>query len=560
MKKLIIVFFIALALCTCANQGFPPGGPEDKTPPRVIAAFPPNDSTGVSRTTKVQILFSEPVVPFTVEKALFITPFVGDRIKLKWRGDRQLTIQFSDSLLPNRTYVVTIGAGAKDRRNNMMKESFTLAFSTGEHLDRGQISGRLYGTDLGGAQVWAYDLSLTPDPDPSRHTPLYATQTGEEGLFRLSYMAFGRYRLFAVKDRNLNNRYDPEFDQIGVAHRDVQLDSLNRTDSPLTFRLAQRDTTRPRLEAVSAPDRQHVILRFSEPIRAEAARIDNFMIVTGSDTLAVFDAYFDPQNSALLQLATAPQQSGLFYQLQIKEIKDQSGLTMAAPTLPFTFTGSALPDTVRPRYVAMSPRDSSRAVPVNSSIKVFFSEAMAAEPLTRLFHLADSSGNPVSGDIAFPTGNRLVFTPHRHLAGKMRYTVSLPPDSITDLAGNPLADSLFQKHFITLNPDTLSAIAGTVADADSAARGPFFLKAVLVGDKEPHTYELFVPNAGKFEFRDLMPGRYVIEVFRDEDENREFTFGTPYPFQPAERFFVYPDTIEIRPRWPSDGETILLPR
>ncbi|MDZ7345226.1 MAG: Ig-like domain-containing protein, partial [candidate division KSB1 bacterium] len=408
--------------------------------------------------------------------------------------------------------------------------------------------------------VWAYDLSLTPNPDPSRHTPLYATQTGEEGLFCLPYMAFGRYRLFAVKDRNLNNRYDPEFDLIGVAHRDVQLDSVSRIDSPLTFRLAQRDTPRPRLDAVTVPDRQHVILRFSEPVRAEAARSDNFLIVTGSDTLAVFDASFDPQNAALLQLTTAPQESGLYYQLQIKEIKDQSGLTMAAPSLPVTFSGSALPDTVRPRCVAMSPRDSSRAVPINSPIEVFFSETMAEEPLTRLFHLADSSGNPVSGSLAFPAGNRLVFTPHRPLRGKMRYMVSLPADSITDLAGNPLADSLFLEPFTTLNPDTLSAIAGAVSDADTSARGPLFLKAVSVGEKEPRAYELCLPAPAGFEFRDLMPGRYIIELFRDEDGNGEFTFGTPYPFQPAERFFVYPDTIEIRSRWPSDGESIVLPR
>ncbi len=129
-----------------------------------------------------------------------------------------------------------------------------------------------------------------------------------------------------------------------------------------------------------------------------------------------------------------------------------------------------------------------------------------------------------------------------------------------DLVGNPLADTLFQRQFTTINPDTLSAIGGDIIDADTAASGPFYMQAKSTDEQNPRVYELWVEREGRYEFKEMMPGRYTIELFRDEDGNGRFSPGRAFPFRPAERYYVVPDTIEIRSRWPSDGEDILLPR
>jgi hypothetical protein len=559
--KIFFILISVLLILMCANQGFPPGGPEDKTPPLVLHTFPAADSTHISRNVRVQIEFSEAIIPRSVEESIFITPFTGDKVRYKWQHDRVLTIIFGDSLLPERTYIVTIGAGAKDRRNNMMTNSHTLAFSTGAMLDRGQISGNIYGDKVEGAQVWAYDLKETPEPNPAKSFPLYITQVGKDGAYRLTNMALGAYRLFAVMDRNVNNYYNAGFDLLGVAHRDVRLDSTSISDEPLNFRIALRDTTDPRVESARAPDNHHLDVRFSEHMLSDfLSDSTNYAVFSENDSLVIHDAFIDDKNRGVVHLATSEQTAALPYTLVVHHGKDLSGKNLAADSNSVVFSGSAVPDTLKPRYLTMTPRDSSKMVPVDSPLEFAFSKAMNPQTIARNLVVADTLGDTVRGSVTWRDKAHLIFTPQTLYKSETFYLATLPVDSVFDLFGNALADTLFKRRFTSMNPDTLSAIGGRLDDADPTATGPFFLTAKSANEKDPRAYELKVEGVGKFEFEKMIPGRYIIDLFRDQDGNDGCSWGDAFPFVPAERFYVFPDTIEIRSRWPDDGEEITLPR
>ncbi len=553
---------VAVILAYCASQAPPPGGPVDETAPFVVETFPPADTTNISRDIDVKIVFSEPVKPSTCESSLFITPFPGENVKYRWKRDRKLTIEFSDSLLDDRTYVITIGAGTRDRRNNMMKESYTLAFSTGPQLDRGEINGHVFGNgEISGTQMWAYDLDVHSSPNPARESPIYITQCGETGAFSFTHMAFGLYRLFAVQDRDMNTLYNAEFDQLGVAFSDVRLDSLQRQKSGMTFRIARRDTTPPVLVDVVAPDQRHVNVRFSEPMDTTALENpDNFTIVSETgDSLPVLDAALDFRNLALVHLATVAQTAEMSYNLCVQRAMDANFLSIPADSGLATFTGSGVPDTTRPRYLAMQPHDSSTLVPLQSKFRIYFTKAMNQETVNRHFMVADTLGNTIPGTVAWPNLTKCLFTPSEAFKPETYYEIALPVDSVFDIAGNALADTLFKKYFITMDPDTLSEIGGTVIDPDTNATGPIFLKAELLDDKESREKKLWLESAGTYRFRDLLPGEYRIRGYRDRDENGRYSWGEAFLFQPAERYFVYPDTIKIRAQWPNEGNNIILP-
>ena len=57
----------------------------------------------------------------------------------------------------------------------------------------------------------------------------------------------------------------------------------------------------------------------------------------------------------------------------------------------------------------------------------------------------------------------------------------------------------------------------------------------------------------------LLPGHYFLDCFRDSDGNGRYSYGHTFPFVPAERFAVYPDTVVLRSRWPNEGNDIILP-
>ena len=224
------------------------------------------------------------------------------------------------------------------------------------------------------------------------------------------------------------------------------------------------------------------------------------------------------------------------------------------------FSGSAVPDTLRPKYLAMQPRDSSNFVFLDKSLDFYFTKAMSPESFKKHLVVADTLGDTIPGSLSWPEKSHLIFSPLKNYAKETLYTVTLPVDSIFDFSGNVLADTLFRRQFTTINPDTLSAISGVVSDADSAAEGAFYLHAQSDAKKDRMSYELRLKDEGRYEFKDMMPGRYTIELFRDADGNGRFSPGHAFPYQPAERFYVFPDTIEIRSRWPSDGENILVPK
>lgn len=86
-----------------------------------------------------------------------------------------------------------------------MAQSFSLAFSTGDSIDQGQITGKVYGLKQNETfNIFAYLLSDTSDFNPFETKPDYISQTGEEGSFALKFIKAGCYRLLAVEDRNHN--------------------------------------------------------------------------------------------------------------------------------------------------------------------------------------------------------------------------------------------------------------------------------------------------------------------------------------------------------------------
>ena len=554
-RKIIIVF---LVFCFgCANQGFPPGGPVDKTPPAIIETTPMPNSTGVPLDTEIVFTFSEPVEKKSAQESFFMTPVHADK-KFNWKGGRKLRIRFPGGLRQDRTYVMTIGSGARDYRNNTMQESFTLAFSTGDRLDEGLIRGTVYWeSGAKGVQIWAYDLFLDARPNPVKNSPLYVTQAGENGDYRLSHMAFGRYRVIAVADRDMDQLYDPEYDALGVAAGDVTLAADDPQRANVDFRMSRRDTTKPAVLSAQARDRHHIDLRFSESMQPRLSLDpDSLILAETGDSVRVLAMVQNSRNPAYFHLLVEPMHDDTTFVLHVRSARDLAGLSVDSEKQSVSFTGSVMPDTVGPQLVFMQPPDSSENVFLDQSFDFIFSEAMDTASVNRQLVLRDSLQNQIDGETIWSNLRHMTFQPAAGLAGLMTYRFHFPVDSVTDRFGNTFADSVFTKKFTTLDPDTLALIAGTLVDVDSLATGPVVLTARSLSGFEK---EIVLSAPGPYRFEKLFPGLYFIEVYRDRDENGRYSYGEVFPYVPAERFTVYADSILLRSRWPNEENDIILP-
>ena len=561
LLHILLGFLAGLSLLFCAKQGFPPGGPQDRTPPEVIRTVPVSGAIHVDPGIKVQIWFSEGVKPVSAKDAIFITPYPGEKVKYKFRG-KKLTVSFPRLLEPDRTYVITLGTGIRDYRNNAMKASYTLAFSTGAVLDRGRIYGEVFGLkERSGIDVWAYRIADS-GPDPSSKEPEYIVQCGIEGDFTFSHISPGIYRLFAVKDKWSDRLYQPGEDEMGIPYRDMllRIDQPEPTDS-LFFKITLEDTSGPAFTRAVSRDRHHLMLYFDETVRLlkdqTSASITIISRKDSTDSLKVKSVYTDPVKPAILHMRTQIQDGDKVYAVKVHDLWDEAGNPVDTAFNQIHFSGSLYPDTTKPKLIKIAPKPNERNAVLDGAISMTFDDAMDSVCFKDGFLLSDTLLGPVKGSFLWTSPASITFLPESRLHSQTTYEVKLLGEGIMDLAGNALTDTLFL--FRTMNKDTLSAILGSVFDPDSEAVGNIFLSARHA--KNPNIfYTQMIQDPEEYRFENILPGNYLIECFRDRDGNGVYSFGKASPFQPAERFVVYKDTVKVRSRWPNDGNDLWLPQ
>ncbi|MBC8184141.1 Ig-like domain-containing protein [candidate division KSB1 bacterium] len=558
LQHSITILFGLVLLINCASQRRPGGGPEDKTPPSIIRITPNPGATNVPTDTKIEILFSERMIKNTVNDAIFISPWPADEIFYKWKG-KKLKIEFSDTLKTDRTYVLTIGAKSSDLRNNKMKDSFSLAFSTGNKIDEGHIGGNVYSqTNVEGTLVCAYSLDDNQNPDPSQVLADYYTQSNELGGYNLMYIAPGNYRLFAINDRDQNRKYTRGVDGIGITNFDVLLTAEEKTISKINFQMSIEDTVLLFVKSAYSIDQSKIAVRFSEPVKKfDYKSPQNYFTITqendSTKSLGILSCYMDSRDPATFFFNTENQQP-FAYNFETKDLFDKAGNGLDTNFGSVLFDGSAAPDTVKPVITFKSINDSTRGIKIDSTLQFVFSEPIQQEPFEHNFNFLENDTTSVAGTFSWINPATVKFFPDSSLNYLTDYTIKIPIDSISDIAGNFLDDSLNTIHFRTLSQDTLTAISGKINDQNPDGKGRIFLTA-----KSPkNSYATSLNKSGDYLFDNIFPGIYTISAFRDADSNSVYSFGKAVPFVAAERFIFYADSIKVRSRWPNEGNDIIL--
>ena len=554
----------------------PPGGAVDTTPPEVVSVSPQPDSTRVNQNSKIEITFSERMSGKPTEESIFISPFPQKPFDYKWRGNR-LILSPSEPLLKSKTYVVTVGTGAQDLRRNHLSESYTFAFSTGIALDYGSISGEVWMKQEDGStslttsefrtesevSIWAYlscsehsePISDTTMIDPERDKPDYITQSDVDGKYVFKNLSVGKYRLFAVKDLNRDQIWNPDKEAIGVSTQDVELTSDNVSCNHIDFILALKDTTRPSLLNCQSSNKNQIRVDFDENLRAEfVLNPDNFKIksISTSESLKINEVYFQEGNTQNIFILIAEMNPEERYELKVSGLEDESGNPLDTSATTCLFTGSAIFDTTGPKVISTSPEDGETDVSQDAEIKLVFDEPPSHSSVESSFSLSDSNGVLTSGESSWENPNTFIFSPDVFLSGRMEYQIELRGENILDLIGNSMSDSVLYFTFTTLNPDTLGSLSGNVQILGDTTSKEIVAMVSLI-DKAKKRYQKSLPQFGPFLFENILPGKYRAGAYVDLNGDGNLSIGNPKPFVWCEPFTFFPDTVRVRSRWETQG-------
>ena len=506
----MLISVLAALLLGCAKVGPPTGGPVDKEPPRILSHYPEGDALEVARDIEVEIVFSEPMNREQTEAALFTSP--AGPLQLSWRGPR---LRIAMPLAEERTYVLTVGTGARDLRGNALTESFTLAFATGSQLDQGLVRGRVYQEHqpVSGAHVWAYDLG-TFSGEVGLDEPSYQTQSGADGSYEFARLAPGHYRVLAFRDANRNALPDAdELLALPASPVEVEEEQVQAGD----LALVRRQMSAPVLKRVQAVHAERLLLLFAEAVDPRDLELE----VAG---LAVESLYAAPDAEEKIYVETAAQEPGRRYAVQLALAG--TPVQWDAPV-----RGSGRADRKPPSFIALAQ---DRLVP-RDALDLLFSEAMQPTALEGFWTESDST-QALAGDWLWSAPNRARFAPAEPLTPGV-YRLAGLGARLADRAGNGLADSLLVLSF-TVGAET-AAIRGQV---QAEGTGRVWVAAI---NEDERMYAEWADEEGQFALDGLLAGTYLLWAFVDRDGDGAHSSGSLSPFRYAEPYGRYGDPIDL---------------
>ncbi|MBI5475484.1 MAG: Ig-like domain-containing protein [Ignavibacteriales bacterium] len=558
--KLYFLSFIktGLILCLiftaffCAGQIPPSGGPPDKTPPVILETYPKSGELNFN-DNHLSFSFNKYLNRRSLEESFFISPPVGD-LSFEWDG-KEVTVNFSDSLRKNTTYIATLGTDLSDTKGNKLTNSYPLPFSTDDKLDSASLSGIVYDEKPEGVTIFGYLLNDNDSLNPSINKPDYVTQSGKNGSFELPYLQYGTYRIFAIRDEYKNLLYDIGIDQAGVLNSDVTLSESVAHIKGLQFMMSIEDTAPPFLSSAKSIDDSHILLRLSEPIDWKSVKAERIQIEdTISHSLVSVAAFgFVDEFNKEAQIVSGKQDIGRAFKITLDGWKDLAGNLMTAPMNKSEFVSTIFIDTTKPEIDLKDLKNRSGNFPIDDSIKISFNEPVMREIFERNFKIEDSLHKNLAGKFEWQHGTKTIFIPDSFLLPGMNYSLSIIIDSIIDYSGNSQKDSTLNLIFKTVDEKFLSEMKGVFSDKFEDDSGIIYLTAYNLSKKELKPKVTTIKKFGPFLFENLLEGKYIIKGFCDTDGSGSYTYGKIFPFKRAERFVNYNDTLKVRARWPLEG-------
>ena len=207
----------------CANTTTPPsGGPKDTIPPVLTKVSPMPGAVNMPTKTKLRFTFNE-YVKIKDANAIYLSPPLEKKPKSAIHG-KSLDVSFESELDSNTTYPLDLTGAIADNNEGNLFPGYTLVFSTGDRIDSMCVTGLVQDCNtlmpVKGATVLLYkDHS---DSAVFLKRPVAAAKTDDWGYFAIRNIQDTLYRVYAIKDENNNNKYDPETERVAF------LDSLLR--------------------------------------------------------------------------------------------------------------------------------------------------------------------------------------------------------------------------------------------------------------------------------------------------------------------------------------------
>ncbi len=525
MKRKIPGYILVLILlfCTiqCAKKGTIEGGPKDENPPKFVRANPENYTTNFD-ADEIRIYFDEYIKLDKPTQQIIISPPMDPKPNIMPLGTarKDIKIEIFDTLAENTTYLINFGKSIVDNNESNSLDFFKYVFSTGDYIDSLSVSGTvkdaLEKEPKNAISVYLYEKDTTyTDSSVFKNTPRYVTYSKDSIFtFELENLKAGTYKMVAVMDKNSNYLYNPKSEKIGFIEQDIVIPT---------------DTT-------------YNITVFKEELAFKPSRPSQ---LKGNQILFGYEGRPNIDSVEINLLNAIPAD----YQTRILKVKEKDSLHYWFNTKPdsdslsFEIVSPTSRDTVWTR-VTEQPRDSLK-VTAEPSGNIGIEQNFRISANTPLMDYSEELINIMdqdSADVPFKTSfnarmNELIIEFSKKPDSK--YNVSILPGAVTDLFAET-NDTIKQ----SLKTKALSDFGTIIMTLPNIQKYPIIVQ--LTDTKGNVISEKYSESSQTLNFQYLNPGKYLVRVIFDDNENRKWDTGDFLKKRQPEVIKYYSDTLDVR--------------
>ncbi len=220
IKELTICAIAVFSLGRCATINSPGGGPLDSLAPRLIASGPAPYSLNFAGD-KIILVFDEYIKLVDQQKQFFASPSMAKNPILTVKG-KTIEIRLEDTLQPSTTYRLWFGNSIVDNNESNVLRDFGFTFSTGDSLDDNIITGQTFDALTKDTIIESFVMFFDPAADSTKadsvlHNALaqVMVRSDSSGVFVADILKPKPYLIYAIDDKNDNQKYDAGQDMVG---------------------------------------------------------------------------------------------------------------------------------------------------------------------------------------------------------------------------------------------------------------------------------------------------------------------------------------------------------
>ena len=533
---IVLLFFIA----SCANESAPTGGKRDSEPPKVKRITPAN-STVLFNSKEINIRFDEFIQqPLNIQEVLVSPPMDKDPKYLI--NGKTVTIKLKSEPKQNTTYTINFGSSIKDNNEGNKLLNFSYVFSTGTILDSAKFSGNV---------INAKDLSPIEDvvvsiyPADSVNTiknsrPFYFSKTDKSGNFQIKNIRAGRYQVFALKDQNLNYKYDLPNESIGYLDQVIE---INDSTNPVNFQIFDEEIKKPKLQEAIEESPGKIKLIYNSPIRSLkllstfSSDSDLAFINTTKDTITYW--YTNTNNKKGMLFITINDTLFDSTRISLTEIKKDS----------FYYSKKYLLNIEKQLVENKKGKDSTQNVTAVSPYKplklTLTRPCVEISKNKQLILREDSTKKIEKIDFDFDTISKIQFSAKKDWIENTDYTIIIPDSIFKDIFG--FWNKAFSYSFKTDSKSNYGNVQ--LAFRFENPEKYYILKLI---DQRGNTVQSFyyVGNKEKkVSLKNIKAGFYKLQAIEDVNHNGEWDTGNFDNKTQPERVINFKETYELKGSW-----------